>query len=372
MNDKEVFTSEEAVKVLNKMFGIGTVLCRSKSRKRYLERFSSGSPVLDYLIGGGWPCGRIVQIYGLESSGKSTVCFHAMREAQRVFPDKKVVYIDFEGSWDDIWADKIGIDLDKVYLSEPVNGNEGFDIIEAFIRAEDISLIVVDSVAVMSSRLELDVPMEKEQMAVNPRLINKGLRKVHAALNSKTSEGKENNTTVILVNQIRSSLDQWGSPEILPGGRGVKYSDSIRVRLKKGEMEFEGDMKNLVTFGIDCKVVKNKTSVPFRTGSLYLVVKSRSGFKQGAFDWVREIIRFGTRLGVVESSGSGWFNIKGKSFHGVPALVEALREDIDFVKEVHGKICEELGISLEEVKNGFCFEKEESVKSKKKGIKRAS
>ena len=250
-----VDTVADAISSLNKRFGTGTVM-NAREKRPLIDTLAipTGSLALDIALGvGGIPRGRITEVYGSESAGKTTLAMHVMAEAQKT---AQVAFIDVEHALDPTYAESIGLDLDKLILSQPSSGEEALEILETLVATNAIPAICVDSVAALVPQAEIDGEMSDTQVGLQARLMSKALRKLTPAVNNSR-------TAVIFINQIREKIGiSYGSPEVTPGGRALKFYASVRLDLRRAETLKEGGHE--IGSRIRARVVKNKVAAPFK------------------------------------------------------------------------------------------------------------
>ncbi len=318
-NDK---TLDQVLKDIEKQFGKGSVMKLGDSVHRDIEVISSGSLMLDKSLGiGGFPKGRIIEIYGPESSGKTTFALHAIAEAQKC--GGKVAFIDAEHALDPTYAEKIGVNIDDLLLSQPDNGEQALEICEALVRSGAISVIVIDSVAALVPQAEIEGEMGDSHVGLQARLMSQALRKLSGIIN-------KTNTICIFINQLREKVGvMFGNPETTTGGRALKFYASIRLEIRRGEQiklgtEIIGNKANI-------KVVKNKMAPPFKNCSVDIMYGegvSRTG----------EIVDMGAEAGILEKSGS-WYSYNGEKLgQGKETIKELLKKDNKLREELEGKI----------------------------------
>lgn len=317
----------EAMDKITKKYGDGSVMKGDTFID--IERLPTGSIYLNRATGGGYPVGKIVEIFGPESSGKTTLCIHAMIEAQVKFPDKTVALIDAEHAFDGNYAKSVGLDMDSIVWSQPDSGEQGLDIAEALISSGQISLLVVDSVAALTPQAEIDGEMGDSRIGLHARLMSQAMRKLVAVIN-------RTQTTVIFVNQLREKIGvMYGSPEITTGGNALKFYSSIRidVRKYKGEDNKDGDR---VTSKVKCNIVKNKVAPPFRIAEFDIL------FGVG-IDKIGELIDSAMEFGIIEKKGS-WFAYEGSNLgQGKNAVRELLYDNLELTSEIYQKVKDEQG-----------------------------
>lgn len=319
-NKKEILS---LVKTIEKEFGEGSIMLLNNDEPlQKIEVFKSGSYLLDKALGiGGYPKGRIVEIYGPESSGKTTLCLHAIAEIQK--QNGLAAYIDAEHSFDPMYAKNLGVDLEKLILSQPDSGEQALEIVDILAKSSFVDLIVVDSVAALVPEAELNGEMKDQQIGMQARLMSKGLRKI-------TGHLSKNKTTILFVNQIREKIGvMFGNPETTTGGRALKFYSSIRIEVRKSSTITDG--KDITGNEVKLKVVKNKLSVPYKSAVTEIV------FSQG-IDKLSELIDLGTELNVFEKKGS-WYSYQGKNIaQGKKQFKDFLVNNPDFMKKIEEEI----------------------------------
>ena len=252
-------TLEQVLKDIEKQFGKGAVMKLGEHKTQKVEVISSGSITLDTALGiGGYPKGRIIEIYGPESSGKTTFALHAIAEAQK--NGGKAAFIDAEHALDPVYASKLGVNINELLLSQPDNGEQALEITEALVRSGAISIIVIDSVAALVPQAEIEGEMGDSHVGLQARLMSQALRKLSGIIN-------KTNTVAIFINQLREKVGvMFGNPEVTPGGRALKFYSSVRLEIRRGEQIKLGT--DIIGNKANIKVVKNKMAPPFKTCSV--------------------------------------------------------------------------------------------------------
>lgn len=318
---------ETVQKNMDKMFGKGAVMKLGDDPGRKVETTSSGSITLDRALGvGGYPQGRIIEIYGPESSGKTTVALHAIAEVQR--QGGIAAFIDAEHALDPVYAKNLGVDIENLYLSQPDHGEQGLEIAEAFVRSGAVDIVVIDSVAALTPKAEIEGEMGDTHVGLQARMMSQALRKLSAAIS-------KSNTTAIFINQIREKVGvMFGNPETTPGGRALKFYSSVRLEVRRAEqLKLAQDIVGNRT---KIKVVKNKVAPPFRVAEVDIMYGqgiSRTG----------EILDLGVEYDIVDKSGA-WYSYEGERLgQGKENAKEYLTNNPDILDEINGKLRNVLG-----------------------------
>ncbi|WP_215738664.1 recombinase RecA [Mesomycoplasma hyorhinis] len=282
---------KQAFLEIEKKFGKEAIMLLGEKPDTDTEVFSTGSLAIDNALGiGGFPKGRIIEIFGPESSGKTTITLHAIAEVQK--NGGVAAFIDAEHSIDPQYARNLGIDIDNLILSQPDSGEQALDIVDTLVKTGAINLIVVDSVAALVPLAELNGEMKDQVVGAQPRLMSKALRKITGSLN-------KNGTTIIFINQIREKVGVlFGNPETTPGGRALKFYSSIRLDVRKNQQISTGS--DIIGNMVKIKVVKNKLAIPFKTANVEIV------FAQGISKFA-EIAQLAEEYGIVSKKGA-WYS----------------------------------------------------------------
>lgn len=314
---------DSAIAYIVKTFGEGSVMIMGNQKaKLNVEAISTGSLGLDLALGiGGLPKGRIVEIYGPESGGKTTVSLHAIAEAQK--RGGIAAFIDVEHALDPIYARQLGVDVDQLIVSQPDTGEQALEIIEALVRSGAVDVVVLDSVAAMVTRAEIDGEMGDSFVGVQARLMSAAMRKLTAVIS-------KSDTVAIFINQVREKIGvMYGNPETTPGGRALKFYASVRIEVRRGEPIKDGD--KILGSRTKCKVVKNKVAPPFKSCEFDMI------YGQG-ISKMGEIIDMGVELKIIKKSGS-WFSYNDmKIGQGRESVKKWLTENEDIRGEVEVKI----------------------------------
>jgi len=317
-----------AMKSIEREHGKGSIMVLGSDRNLEIEGVSTGSIGLDWALGGaGIPRGRVIEIFGPESSGKSTICMQTAACAQQM--DQGVAaYIDAEHALDPGYAKKLGLDLDNLLLSQPDFGEQALEICETLVRSNAVDLIVIDSVAALVPRKELEGEMGDDQVAMQARLMSKALRKLTSAIN-------KSNTSVIFTNQIREKVGvKFGNPETTSGGRALKFYSSVRLDLRRSSSikNSDGDM---IGNTIKARVVKNKTAPPFRAAEFDIM------YNEGV-SRTSELINLGEEREVIERAGAWYSYGDTKLGQGKENAREFLEENPDVADEIEDQIREDM------------------------------
>ena len=313
---------EQVLNDIEKQFGKGSIMKLGDNKHMKVDVISSGVLSLDIALGvGGYPKGRIIEIYGPESSGKTTFALHAIAEAQK--KGGRCAFIDAEHALDPVYASKLGVNINELLLSQPDTGEQALEICDALVRSEAISIIVIDSVAALVPQAEIDGEMGDSHVGLQARLMSQALRKLNGTI-SKT------NTTVIFINQLREKVGvMFGNPETTTGGRALKFYSSIRLEIRRSEQLKMGD--GVVGNKTNVKVVKNKVAPPFKScvvDIMYGEGVSREG----------EVIDLASEAGIVEKTGA-WYSYQGEKLgQGKENVKLLLKDNPDLCKELEKKV----------------------------------
>lgn len=315
---------ETALGQIEKQFGKGAVMKLGQNATMNVEAIPTGSLSLDIALGiGGVPRGRIIEVYGPESSGKTTVALHVVAQAQKL--GGNAVFIDVEHALDPVYAKALGVDIDSLLVSQPDTGEQALEICEALVRSGAIDVAVVDSVAAMVTKAEIEGEMGDTHVGLQARLMSQALRKLTGAI------GKSN-AVVIFINQLREKIGvSYGNPETTPGGRALKFYSSVRMDVRKVEAIKDGT--DMVGSRTRVKVVKNKVAPPFKTAEfdiLYGTGISRAG----------EVLDLAVKLDIIQKSGS-WFSYNGERLgQGRDRVRDYLKENPELLEEIAAKVME--------------------------------
>jgi len=302
---------QKAIDHLEKQFGVGTVQYLNGA-KMDVERIKSGSLLLDRALGGGYPKGRIVEIYGPESGGKTTFALHAVAQAQLM--GLNAAFVDVEHALDPQYAKALGVDIEKLLISQPDTGEQALEVVETLVRSGAIGIIIIDSVAALVPEAELRGEMGQSHVGLQARLMSQAMRKLTGAIG-------QSNCLVIFINQIREKVGvMFGNPETTPGGRALPFYASQRVEIRRGPMVKDGD--DVVA---KIKIVKNKVAPPFKTCEITI------RFGEG-IDKYKEVLDVGKELGIL--TGGTWINYGDQKWNGAAKFTQGLRENPALFEEL--------------------------------------
>ena len=325
---------DDVLASLEKQFGKGAVMLLGDNHHAEVEVSSSGSLSLDLALGvGGYPKGRIIEIYGPESSGKTTFALHAIAEIQKA--GGRAAFIDAEHALDPVYAKNLGVNINELLLSQPDTGEQALEICEALVRSNAINIVVIDSVAALVPQAEIDGEMGDSHVGLQARLMSQALRKLSGTIN-KTK------TIAIFINQLREKVGiMFGNPETTPGGRALKFYSSVRLDVRRSEAIKAGDA--IIGNKTTIKVVKNKVAPPFKVATVDIMYGegvSREG----------EIIDLGTDAGILEKTGA-WFSYNGEKLgQGKENVKLLLKENTKLREEIEKKIREYYNIEIKNKK----------------------
>ena len=313
---------QAAMDKIEKSFGKGSIMKMGEEVVEQVEVIPTGSIALNAALGvGGYPRGRIIEIYGPESSGKTTLAIHAIAEAQKA--GGIAAFIDAEHAFDRFYAAKLGVDVDNLFISQPDNGEQALEIAEQLIRSSAIDIIVVDSVAALTPKAEIEGDMGDNKVGLQARLMSQALRKLTSAI-SKT------NTTCIFINQLREKIGiMFGNPETTTGGNALKFYASVRLDIRRSTQLKDGE--EVIGNQTKVKVVKNKVAPPFRKAEFDIMFGegiSRAG----------EIIDLGADLGIIKKSGSWYSYNETKLGQGRDASKQVIQDNPELAEELEGLI----------------------------------
>lgn len=317
---------QNAIAKIDKDFGKGAIMRLGEDKIEDVAVIPTGSVGLNVALGvGGYPRGRVIEIYGPESSGKTTLAIHAMAETQK--QGGIAAIIDAEHAFDRFYAEKLGVDTDNLLIAQPDSGEQALDIADELIRSAAVDLIVIDSVAALTPKAEIEGDMGDNKVGLQARLMSQALRKLTATIN-KTQ------TTCIFINQLREKIGvMFGNPETTPGGNALKFYASVRLDIRKVGQIKDGD--NIIGNQVRVKVIKNKVAPPFRKAEFDLM------FNEG-ISKVGELIDLGTENGIITKSGSFYSYEGNKLAQGRDAAKNVLRDNPDLADEIEAKVFEAL------------------------------
>lgn len=313
-----------AMEKIEKDFGKGSIMKLGEERIDNIQVIPTGSIALDYALGvGGYPRGRIVEIYGPESSGKTTLAIHAIAEAQK--QGGIAAFIDAEHAFDRFYAANLGVNVDELLISQPDNGEQALDIADQLIRSAAVDIIVIDSVAALTPKAELEGDMGDNKVGLQARLMSQALRKLTATIN-------KTNTTCIFINQLREKIGvMFGNPETTTGGNALKFYASVRLDIRKSQSIKDGE--TIIGNEVKVKVVKNKVAPPFRRAEFEIM------YGEGICR-VGEVVDLGVDFKILEKSGS-WYSYNGSKLgQGKEATKGVLRDNPELCDEITAKIYE--------------------------------
>ena len=313
-----------ALSQITKQFGDGSIMKLGEQSKIDVELFSSGSLAFDLALGGGFPKGRIIEIYGPESSGKTTLTLHAIAEIQK--QGGTAAFIDAEHALDPAYAKRIGVDTANLLISQPDNGEQALEICETLVRSGAVDLIVVDSVAALVPQAEIDGDMGESQMGLQARLMSQAMRKLTGIISKSKA-------TVIFINQIRMKIGvMFGNPETTTGGNALKFYASVRLDIRRIGQIKEGD--NITGNRTKVKVVKNKIAAPFRTAEFDIM------YNEG-ISKVGDILDLAVQYGIIDKAGA-FLKYNGETIgQGRESVKKLFREKPEFMNEIEKKVREE-------------------------------
>ena len=320
--EDKVKALETALTQIKKQFGDGAVMRLGQNNTMQVEAISTGSLSLDLALGiGGLPRGRIIEIYGPESSGKTTLALHCVAEGQKM--GGNAAFIDVEHALDPVYAAALGVDVDSLLVSQPDTGEQALEITEALVRSNAIDVIVVDSVAALVPRAEIEGEMGDSHVGLQARLMSQALRKLAGAIS-------KSNCVAIFINQLREKVGvMYGNPEVTPGGRALKFYSSVRLDVRKKEVLKNGS--EVIGSRTKVKVVKNKVAPPFREVEFDIM------YGQG-ISRVGDLLDLAERLEIVQKSGA-WFSYNGTRIgQGRDNAKNFLRDNPDIFEEVSAKV----------------------------------
>ena len=313
---------EQVLLDIEKQFGKGAIMRLGSKNSMEIDVSSTGSIALDIALGvGGYPKGRIIEIYGPESSGKTTFALHAIAEVQK--NGGRAAFIDAEHALDPVYAKKLGVNVENLLLSQPDTGEQALEICDALVRSHAISIIVIDSVAALVPQAEIEGEMGDSHVGLQARLMSQALRKLSGTIN-------KTNTIVIFINQLREKVGvMFGNPETTPGGRALKFYSTIRLDVRKAEQIKQGD--SVIGNRTVVKVVKNKVAPPFRIANIDIMY-GEGVSKEG------ELVDLASDVGIIDKSGA-WYSYKGEKIgQGKENVKALLKENTKLKEEIETKL----------------------------------
>ena len=313
--DKDKILSQVLLDI-EKQFGKGAIMKLGDDTHNEIAVSPSGSLTLDLALGvGGYPKGRIIEIYGPESSGKTTFALHAIAEIQKA--GGRAAFIDAEHALDPVYAKNLGVNINELLLSQPDTGEQALEICEALVRSEAINIVVIDSVAALVPQAEIEGEMGDSHVGLQARLMSQALRKLSGTIN-------KTNTFAIIINQLREKVGvMFGNPETTPGGRALKFYSTIRMDVRRSEQIKQGD--SVIGNKTTVKIVKNKVAPPFKTAVVEIM------YGEGV-SRVSEIIDLGVEAGIIDKSGA-WYSYNGEKLGQGKETVKALLKENDKLRD---------------------------------------
>ena len=313
---------EQVLADIEKQFGKGAIMKLGSSEHMEIDVTSTGSLSLDIALGvGGFPKGRIIEIYGPESSGKTTIALHAIAEVQKT--GGRAAFIDAEHALDPVYAQKLGVNINELLLSQPDTGEQALEICDALVKSEAVSIVVIDSVAALVPQAEIEGEMGDSHVGLQARLMSQALRKLSGTI-SKTK------TTAIFINQLREKVGVlFGNPETTPGGRALKFYSTIRLDIRRGEQIKMGE--SVIGNKTNIKVVKNKVAPPFKTATVDIMY-GEGVSKTG------ELVDLASENNIIQKSGA-WFSYNGEKIgQGRENVKQYLKMNPDILEEIENKV----------------------------------
>lgn len=332
MGNERQAALDQALKQIEKQFGKGSIMKMGEQSDIKVPTVSSGSIAIDVALGvGGYPRGRIIEIYGPESSGKTTVALHAIAEVQKL--GGHAAFIDAENALDPSYAQKLGVNIDELLVSQPDTGEQGLEIAEALVRSGAIDIIVVDSVAALVPKAEIEGEMGDSHMGLQARLMSQAMRKLSGALN-------KSKTIAIFINQVREKIGiMFGNPETTPGGRALKFYSTIRMEVRRAEVIKQGS--EIIGNRTKIKIVKNKVAPPFKSAEVDIMYGEGISLEG-------EIVDIGSELDIIQKSGS-WYSYEGERLgQGRENAKLYLKENPELKHEILKKIRDYYGLETNE------------------------
>ncbi|MDD3005967.1 MAG: recombinase RecA [Candidatus Pacebacteria bacterium] len=323
VSDKKEKAIKDALDEIQSRFGEGAIMKLGDAKSMDVDFISTGSISLDIALGGGIPKGRIVEIYGLESSGKTTLTLHVISEAQK--RGESAAFVDAEHALDPEYAKKIGVNTKELIVSQPDSGEQALEIVEALVRSGAVDVIVIDSVAALTPRAEIEGEMGDSHMGLQARLMSQALRKLTAIVS-------KSNCTVIFINQIRMKIGVvFGNPETTTGGNALKFYSSVRIEVRKAAQIKQGE--NIIGNRVKAKVVKNKVAAPFKVAEFDIM------YNEG-ISYLGDLLNVAVEHGVAKKGGA-WYNYKEiKLGQGFEASKKFLKDNPKIIEEMAKEVKE--------------------------------
>ncbi len=324
---------DAAISQIQKSYGEGSIMNLSDAKGMNVETIPTGSIGLDIALGGGIPKGRIIEVYGPESSGKTTLALHIATECQK--QGGTVAFIDAEHALDPEYAKKIGLDLGNVTISQPDSGEQGLEIVEILTRSGAVDLIIVDSVAALTPKAEIEGMMGDSHMGLQARLMSQALRKL-------TSVVSKTNTTILFINQLRMKIGvMFGNPEVTTGGNALKFYSSVRIEIRRAKKieTGTGDDKICTGNGVKVKVVKNKVAAPFKQAEFDIMYNE--GISKAG-----DLVNVAVKEGIVKKAGAFYSYGDIRLGQGIEKAKLFLKENTEMFEEIQNKVIESTGINM--------------------------
>ena len=351
-NGEKQAALESAIKQIEKQFGAGAIMRMGANQHLKVDAISTGSLTLDIATGiGGVPKGRIIEIYGPESSGKTTLALHCVAEAQK--GGGTAAFIDAEHALDPVYAENLGVDVDSLLVSQPDNGEQALEITEQLVRSGAVDIIVVDSVAALVPKSEIEGDMGDSHVGLHARLMSQALRKLAGAIN-------KSNCVIIFINQLREKVGViYGNPEVTTGGRALKFYASMRIDVRRVE-QIKAPGNEFVGSRTRAKIVKNKVAPPFKQAEFDIMYGT-------GIDRDGEICDLAVNLGIIKKSGS-WFSYGEQRFQGRDKLKELIKNDKEFAAEIEKAVLDSIKSETEKEKAEFKEMQAEAVPEENRPI----
>jgi recombination protein RecA len=329
---------------INKKYGEGAIVKGADAKGLVIQRLRTGSLALDFATGGGWAMGHMNEVYGPWSGGKTYISLTTLAETQRAYPDAKCAWIDFEGCFDEDWAEKVGVNTTELLISSPETMEDGLQIASMLIQSGDVALLIIDSLAAASPKAELEGEMGDSTIGLRARVGNKFVRKYSPKTNILSDEVDLGRTTLLIINQEYQQIGAYAGPPITPCGDQVKFGSLVRVRVRRGELLQDKDGSILMQ---ESKFVveKNKTHSAKQAGSFSFSTKDNPKGKAGELYRAGEIITFGTLTGVIRKSGAWLYlpDIFGElKFQGAPALADWIADNSEEYRKLESLVVNEM------------------------------